>query len=165
MSHIYDKIINFFNSEYQRQRAAHASYEKIMENHLLISRSSELDKLKKSEPFMILGGVVVSFLIGFSLSKRWLLRLTITGAGMAIIKGLIHPYYTANTLESLAEKPNDVGQTIRAIYLFKYPEYEKNKHFEDLSRKYRKFIFKKAKESEKENEENYEDEEEEEENN
>ena len=78
-------------------------------------------------------GIVASLVV---LKKR-----TSKALGCAITLGFsslyIWPYYHANIMETLAQRPNDYGQAIRAVFIFKFPEGAHTKEYERLSDDFR----------------------------
>lgn len=76
--------------------------------------------------------------------KRLLFRIPST-VGLIIYFSInANRHQVANIIEEVAEYPTDYGQTVRAVFIFKYNEGPKTQHYEHLSEQYRKYLKKKS---------------------
>lgn len=146
MANVYEKIRISFEGEFNRQKAAAEAYEKIKTNHLLVPNSREFKEFRNQETLAICLGISISLFSAFVFAKRTVSRFCVGGFGLILIKSVVEPYFQSRAVEIIAEKPNEAGQTVRAVILFKYPKHPLADHYTELSQNYRVYQLRKYKE-------------------
>lgn len=128
-----------FEKEIERQKAARVALEKINSLQLVVPDSEDLEQIRARQGRSTL--VCIAATVGASLTfmKRWPLRLFFMGCGFFTIKLLLSPYYLAEMMETIAEKPSEAGQAARAVLIFKSPNHELRQKYENLSTQYRNY--------------------------
>lgn len=136
---IYEKLSRFAEYELERQKSARLAIEKINTFKLLVANTGDLEKIRYKQSYSIYGTVLGSLSLAALLARHWFTRFFVVGIGMISVKTFISPYYLAEMMECVAEKPTEAGQAVRAIFLFKMPSHPKFSHYEGLSKDYRKY--------------------------
>jgi hypothetical protein len=130
-----------WEKESTRQSAAMVAVQKMFEQGSFAIYSKDVAVEFKKMGLISMAGFVGTCACAKFAMKNNFYRFGLISAVNGFVFLWVWPFHLANMVEIVAEDPTEYGQVIRAVMIFKNPNGQKTKLYEQLSENYRHYSY------------------------